>query len=95
MNGKRRRKQKRITFDELKQIKPAWIISMSVFYFVGGFIMDNVKIGARNSVDDEKRLQAIHDLAIENGAICGGNISDGKSFDPNNILVMMVEKSRL
>ena len=32
--------------------------------------MEDVKIGARNNSGDASRLQAIHDLAVENGAVC-------------------------
>lgn len=33
--------------------------------------MEEIKLGARNSLQDAKRLQQIHDLAAENGALCG------------------------
>lgn len=33
-------------------------------------ILAGTKIGARNSAQDAERLQAIHDLAVENGAQC-------------------------
>ena len=34
------------------------------------FILDDMKIGARNSKKDKERLQSIHDFAVENGAEC-------------------------
>lgn len=34
-------------------------------------LMTEMKIGARNSAGDANRLQQIHDLAVENGAMCG------------------------
>lgn len=30
----------------------------------------DMKVGARNSVKDAERIQSIHDLAVENGAVC-------------------------
>ena len=35
------------------------------------------KAGARNSTADAKRLQQMHDLAVENGAVC--EVTDGKA----------------
>jgi HK97 family phage prohead protease len=32
----------------------------------------DAKAGARNSTKDSERLQSIHDLAVENGAVCAG-----------------------
>ena len=32
----------------------------------------DAKAGARNSTKDSERLQSIHDLAVENGAVCPG-----------------------
>lgn len=46
------------------------------------------KIGARNSKEDQKRVQLIHDYAKENGAMCGEY--EGKSVDlpdPENTLI--------
>lgn len=34
-------------------------------------VAGNVKLGARNSSKDAERLQAAHDLLVENGALCG------------------------
>ena len=33
-------------------------------------ILDSLKVGARNNARDAERLQLIHDLAAENGAVC-------------------------
>ena len=33
-------------------------------------ITDEIKIGARNSTRDQKRIQDAHDLLVENGAVC-------------------------
>jgi phage head maturation protease len=40
----------------------------------------DTKAGARNSSADAKRLQQMHDLAVENGAACNCDAPDGKSF---------------
>lgn len=37
----------------------------------GAAVAGNVKLGARNSSKDAERLQAAHDLLVENGALCG------------------------
>lgn len=37
----------------------------------GDVSLDAMKIGARNSSKDARNLQSIHDLAVENGAMCG------------------------
>ena len=39
----------------------------------------DTKAGARNSTADAKRLQQMHDLAVENGAACNCDAPDGKS----------------
>lgn len=41
-------------------------------------VEDAIKRGMRNSSRDQERLQGIHDYAVENGAMCGGQ---GKSLD--------------
>jgi len=43
-----------------------------------------LKIGARNSARDQKRIQDAHDLLVENGATC----QTGKSLDPATVLVI-------
>ena len=40
------------------------------------------KAGARNSSKDAERLQSIHDLTVENGAICDGEKSHTQTPDP-------------
>jgi HK97 family phage prohead protease len=41
-----------------------------------------LKRGARNSAKDAERLQAIHDLAVENGAACKDTSSEEDDDDP-------------
>lgn len=41
---------------------------------------DAIKAGARNSTKDGERLQSIHDLAVDNGALCSVASEPDKSF---------------
>lgn len=39
---------------------------------------DEIKLGSRNSREDAKRLQTIHDYAVDNGAVCGKKSVDAE-----------------
>lgn len=53
----------------------------------------SMKIGARNSANDAKRIQALHDLTCELGATCGAPPADETPVEDKNITVPAYIKS--
>ena len=53
---------------------------------------DVIKIGRRNSMSDQARLQMIHDYAVDNGAMCDDK---PKSIDPETLITFGAEVKAL
>lgn len=52
------------------------------------------KAGARNSSKDAERLQRIHDLAVENGAVCEGKSASAEHPDPEAARELLLARPR-